>query len=77
MGNERSGTSYIHTNGSFLMRIKTGDIDSYTIIVEQNLDSIPEFPSWTPLLIMFVAVMTVALSYKQRLQKQNQRSEIQ
>jgi len=33
---------------------------------------IPEFPSWTPLLIMLVAVVVVAVVYRNRLDKLNQ-----
>jgi len=35
-------------------------------------DTIPEFPSWTPLLIMLVAVMAVAVIYRRSLHKKNQ-----
>lgn len=35
--------------------------------------TIPEFPSWTPLLIMLVAVVVIAVVYRHRLHKQNQR----
>ena len=38
---------------------------------------IPEFPSWTPLLIMLAVVLAVAVVYRQRLHKQNQRREHQ
>jgi hypothetical protein len=31
---------------------------------------IPEFPSWTPLLIMMVAVVAVAVVYRHKLKKQ-------
>jgi len=34
---------------------------------------IPEFPSWTPLVIMLVAVVVVAVVYRHRLHKQHQR----
>ncbi|MFW9853371.1 MAG: hypothetical protein ACFFDS_10535 [Candidatus Thorarchaeota archaeon] len=53
---ERNGTSYIFNNkGEFYMRISTlSVVTSYTIIVEQNLDSIPEFPSWILLPLFFV-----------------------
>jgi len=33
---------------------------------------IPEFPSWTPLLIMLVVGVTVAVIYRRNLYKQNQ-----
>jgi len=38
-------------------------------------DFIPEFPSWTPLLIMLVAVMAVSVIYKRKLHKQNRRRD--
>jgi hypothetical protein len=31
-------------------------------------DAIPEFPSWTPLLIMLIAVLAVVVVYKRKLQ---------
>ena len=36
-------------------------------------DAIPEFPSWTPLLIMLVTIMAVAVVYKRKLQNQGRR----
>ena len=39
------------------------------------IDYIPEFPSWTPLLIMLVAVMVVAIIYRRRIRKHNHRRE--
>jgi parallel beta-helix repeat protein len=36
-------------------------------------DTVPEFPYWTPLLIMLVAVMAVAVIYRRSLRKQVQR----
>ena len=36
---------------------------------------IPEFPSWTPLLITLVTFMAVALIYRQRLTKSRWRGE--
>ena len=52
--------------------------DSPYVIDENNQDNnplmqqaiIPEFPSWTPLLIMLVVVMVVAVIYKRRLRPQ-------
>jgi hypothetical protein len=32
------------------------------------IDPIPEFPSWTPLVLMVVAVLTVAVIYRRKLQ---------
>jgi hypothetical protein len=51
---DTNGTSFIHNyQGTFHMYIDVEEIESYTIIIEQNLNSIPEFPSWAilPLLI--------------------------
>jgi len=73
-----SGVSYIHhQEGTFYMNIRTANIESFTIIVEQDLNSIPEFPSWTPFLILLVVVLAVAVVYRRRLHKQNQRREEQ
>ena len=38
---------------------------------------IPEFPSWTPLVVMVVAVVAVAVIYRQRLHTQNERRDNQ
>jgi len=38
---------------------------------------IPEFPSWTPLLIMLIGVLVVTVIYKQKLHKQNRRRDNQ
>ena len=56
--------------------------DTPYIIDENNQDNhpivdystIPEFPSWTPLLIMLVAVMVVAVVYKRKLPSQGGRN---
>ena len=62
-----SGVLYIYDrNGSFIMDV-LASIESYTMIIEQNLESIPEFPSWTPLLVMLVAVVAVTVLYRRRL----------
>ena len=41
--------------------------DNYPLMSPVDITTIPEFPSWTPLLIMLVAVMVVAVIYKRRL----------
>ena len=43
--------------------------DNYPLM---NLFIIPEFPSWTPLLIMLIAVVAVAVVYRHNMTKQNQ-----
>jgi hypothetical protein len=49
MANEsRSGTSYVQDSyGQYYMAIRASDIESYTIIVEQNIDYVSE-PTPTP-----------------------------
>ena len=47
---------------------------SKTVIFTIDADDvIPEFPAWTPMLIMLVAVVVIAVVYRHRLHKQNQR----
>ena len=46
--------------------INPNNIDNYPIVKE---NMIPEFPSWTPLLIMLLAVMFIAVIYKRKLNK--------
>jgi len=59
MGSEkRSGTSYVHDyQGTFFMFINVIGTENYTIIVEQDIGSIPEFPSWMILPIFFGATL--------------------
>ena len=62
MGSEdTSGASYIHDNkGTFYMKINVANTESYTIIVEQDLDSVPEFSSML-ILPLFMAVTLLAI----------------
>ena len=56
---DTSGTSNIHDyQGTFYMHIDVGGTESYTIIVEQDLNSIPEFPSW--LILPFFLIVTLS-----------------
>ncbi len=65
---ETNGILYINGfNGTFYMDI-VSNADSYVIIVEQNIDSIPEFPSWTILPLFLTVTMVVAI-YKRKLSK--------
>lgn len=62
----KTGTHYIHENdGKFYIKISLGIIDGYTIIVEQNIDSIPEFQPW---IVLSIAVTTtlIAVAAKRR-----------
>ena len=55
--NDTSGTLYIHnrTGIFFLGIIRT--VKSFTLIIEQNIDSIPESPSWTILPLILTTLL--------------------
>ncbi len=53
-------------SGSFYMDVLTGNVESYSMIVEQNLDSIPEFPSWIILPLFLISTLFVIV-FKKRL----------
>ena len=68
---ETNGILYINGfNGTFVMDI-VSNADSYVLIIEENLDAIPEFPSWI-ILPLFLAVTFSVVVFKKRLF--NQRS---
>jgi hypothetical protein len=54
---KRNGTLYLNQDGEFYLDISGLHVE-YTIIVEENIESIPEFPSWLipPLLIVATLV---------------------
>ena len=54
---EKNGTLYLNQDGEFYLDISGLHVE-YTIIVEENIASIPEFPSWLipPLLIVATLV---------------------
>ena len=57
---QTSGTLNYNRTGSFWLSINEMYVDNWSVIVEQNIDSIPEFPSWTPFLpIILVSIMVV------------------
>lgn len=59
---QTSGTSYVHNHtGTFYMNIAAGNILNYTLIVEQDLDSIPEFPLSMLLPLVFTSTLVVAI----------------
>ncbi|MCD6240042.1 hypothetical protein J7K27_00770 [Candidatus Bathyarchaeota archaeon] len=65
---DTSGVSYIHNNaGTFYMKINVANTQSYTIIVEQDLDSIPEFPSFLILPLLFILSTLLFVGYKGKL----------
>jgi len=59
-----SGVELLNQSGTFYLDIGSGLIDSYTIIVEENIDSIPEFPSWTIFGFISVGSLTIVLFKK-------------
>lgn len=64
---ETNGTLYIHDKeGNFYLTIISA-VENYTLIVEQDLTTIPEFPSWMPLLFVLLGVPTVVTIYKRNL----------
>ena len=56
-------------SGSFYMTV-LASIDSYTMIIEHNIDSIPEFPSWTVMLVMLSVLVVAVAIYKRKLRPQ-------
>ena len=60
---ETNGTQYIHDrNGTFYLEIMATQDTSYVLIVEQNVESIPEFSAWTVLpAVLSVTIVVVML----------------
>jgi len=46
--------------------------DNYPLMAPTDVATVPEFPTWTPLLIMLAAVMAVAIIYRRNIHKTNQ-----
>ena len=68
---ETSGTSNINNQaGTFYMKINSGNVGGYTVIVEQDLNSIPEFSSWI-ILPLFLTASIVALVLRKRLYRKD------
>ena len=64
-GGETSGITYINNNaGTFYMKINSSSGESYTVIVEQDLNSIPEFPSWIILPLLLTATLATLVLRK-------------
>jgi hypothetical protein len=67
--NDTNGTSYIHENdGTFYSKINAANTESYTIIIEQDLNSIPEFPSWIIFPLFLVATL-VSIIVRKKLRR--------
>ncbi len=60
------GILYINDSFGTYCLAMVSNVQNYTIIVEQNIDSIPEFPSWI-ILPLFLVVTFVAILAKKRL----------
>jgi hypothetical protein len=62
----QDGINYVYDNaGRFYMTISPTFLRSYTIIVEQNIESIPEFPSWAILpLILCITLFSIVVKRK-------------
>ena len=64
--NQIGGTLNINQTGEFYIAIDTMYVENYTVIVEQNLESIPEFPSWI-ILPLFLIATVFALVIKKKI----------
>jgi PKD repeat protein len=73
-GTTGAGITATHSytlNGNYTVALTVTDNDNLIATTTKTINNvIPEFPSWTPLLIMLVAVMVVSVIYKRKLQKQ-------
>ena len=68
-GNEETnGTLYIYDrNGTFFL-IMIRAVISFTVIVEQNIDSIPEFPSWI-ILPLFITATLIGILVRKKVMR--------
>ena len=66
MGTKSENGTWFHIeNGTFHLSMRAFMIGGYSIIVEQNIDSIPEFPSWIILpLFLVLTVVTIIIKKK-------------
>jgi len=62
----KSGISYVHNNqGTFYCKINVVVTQDYTVIIEQDLDSIPEFPSFL-IMPLFIVITLLAVIIQRR-----------
>ena len=54
-------------DGEFYLWIGTNG--NHTVIVEQNLDALPEFSSWTILVSGFLASIMASMAYRRRIKQ--------
>lgn len=75
LGTEKTtGIKNIYNHkGSFYIIVQTTNIADINLIIEQNIDSIPEFPAWTSILIILVAVVALTFFYRGKVNKQRWR----
>ena len=71
---ENNGTYNIEGHlGVFYLHFSPTYVDSYSFIIEQNIESIPEFPSLS-ILVSGVSVITlISIIYKQKRKWENQK----
>jgi len=69
MGNTTTnGTSYIHNQkGTFYLDIIVGNVENYVIVIEQDVDSLPEFSTMV-LLSLLLSGTLVAMTLARRLE---------
>lgn len=64
---ETNGTLNIYDHrGSFYIIVQTQNVDNFELIIEQNIDSVPEFPAWIVLPAFLVASLS-AVVFRERL----------
>jgi len=70
---EKNGTLYFpDLNGTFYLHFAPGT-STWTVIVEQNLDSIPEFSSKTILVTGLLIITTISIIYRHKRKQENQK----
>ena len=65
---DKNGTLSLGENGTFYLQIFAFNIYDYSVIVEQNIDSIPEFPSWF-IMPLFVTATLIGILVRKRLMR--------
>ena len=57
-----NGVLYLYQSGEFYLYIIGFNTDNFTIIIEQNIDSVPEFPLWIILpLVLIITLFSVVV----------------
>ena len=62
--NQISGILNMNQTGEYYLYIDPMHAENYSITIEQNVDSIPEFPSWTLLPLFLVTTVSVIILKK-------------